>query len=197
MDFNRNDMMEQEEIWKDVVGYKGMYQVSNIGRTKTMSRNIYSKGSIHYIMKERVTRQTDFKGYKQIRLRKDNLSRLYFVHRLVLMAFIPNPFNKPYVNHKNGIRNDNRVENLEWCTRSENEKHAYKYLSKELKMNRPKGKDHFNSYPVVQKDKNGNILKIWECAKQAKIEGGYCNTCIGLCVNGRMEYHKGFKWERQ
>ena len=102
------------EIWKDVIGYEGHYQVSNFGNVRSIKF-----GKILPI-KER----TEF-GYKKFMLRKPNHKKIVFTHRIVAESFIDNPHKKPFVNHKNSLKNDNTVENLEWCTASENLKHSF------------------------------------------------------------------------
>lgn len=103
--------MQTEEIWKDMVGHENLYQISNLG-------NIYSK-----LVNRIVKSSYDDKGYK-IRTHREN-GKVYVtkVHRAVALAFIPNPENKPFVNHKNGIKDDNALTNLEWVTGSENQTH--------------------------------------------------------------------------
>lgn len=114
--------MNQE--WKDVVGYEGLYQVSIFGKVKNSRRRRIVVG-----------RESD-SGYKIVTLTKDRKTKGCPVHRLVAMAFIENPGNKPFVNHKNGVRNDNNLSNLEWCTHQENMVHAQSLKQKknELKM---------------------------------------------------------------
>lgn len=121
----------ENEIWKDIKGYIGLYQVSNFGRIKSLRRKIISPTG-NYYSKEKIltTNANDGLGYVRIQLFKNNKSKCVRVHRLVAEAFIPNPYNKRDVNHKNGIKSDNRVENLEWATRSENELHSISVLGK-------------------------------------------------------------------
>lgn len=118
------------EIWKDILGYEGHYIISNYGTIKSLDRLVFSKynngikgryekGKIMIPHKHRT-------GYMCIRLVLNGIRKSYSVHRLLAQAFIENIQNKKQVNHINGIKDDNRLENLEWCDNSENQKHAYK-----------------------------------------------------------------------
>lgn len=97
------------EVWKDIVGYEGLYQVSNNGRIKSLPRHGTSN-------QEKILKQhTDSKGYKRLWLCKEGVQKNHKVHRLVAMAFIPNPDNLPQVNHKDEDKQNNSASNLEWC----------------------------------------------------------------------------------
>lgn len=110
------------EIWKDVKGYEGLYRVSNLGKVKSMAKIIGRRYVGERLLKQRISTQ----GYKMVSFCKNYKIFNASVHRLIAEAFIPNPLNKPFINHKNGIKTDNRIENLEWCTQSENVSHDYK-----------------------------------------------------------------------
>jgi len=110
----------QEEHWKNIDGYEGDYMISNIGRIKVI-KTFMKKSNVDYL-KPRLTHN----GYLNVTLRKIGVKRIEVrIHRIVAKQFIENLENKPQVNHINGIKTDNRMENLEWCTNKENTKHAW------------------------------------------------------------------------
>ena len=119
---------QQLEIWKDVVGYEGYYQVSNLGTVKSLDRNVkHPNGGISFVKGKMIKLCFSFRGYLQVALNKDGNKKTIKVHQLVAMSFLKH---KPcgmklVLNHINFNKLDNRVENLEWCTISENAKHAY------------------------------------------------------------------------
>lgn len=116
------------ETWKPIPGYEGYYEASDQGRIRSVDRIVGNA-------KQRRARgcvraPTVINGYEQVGLSVNGIYKDIKVHRAVALAFLPNPDNKPQVNHKNGIRNDNRLENLEWVTCSENHRHAFDVLGK-------------------------------------------------------------------
>jgi len=122
-----------EEIWKDIKGYEGYYQVSNFGIVKSLDR--YVKNVIHgeILLKGRIMpKKISSKGYLQGRLSKDGKRTNIPIHRLIAMHFIPNPENKPHVNHIDGDKTNNNISNLEWVTQRENVTHYFKSIGKRV-----------------------------------------------------------------
>lgn len=112
------------EVWKDIVGYEGLYKVSSFGNIMAT----YKPKNQHQM--NRILKFNVIKGYHHVQLHNKNSVKSVRVHRMVAMAFLTNPENKPAVNHLNGIKSDNKIVNLQWCTHSENEKHSYSVLGK-------------------------------------------------------------------
>lgn len=120
-----NPLQALKEEWKDIPGYKGRYQASSHGQIKSLSRLIPCIHNAKRRIRERILSQHIMNAnYYTAHICYDMNNKTMLVHRLVAMAFLSNPENKPEVNHKNGIRLDNRVENLEWVTSKENTAHA-------------------------------------------------------------------------
>lgn len=180
-----NFEMEEKEIWRDVVGYEGLYQVSNYGNVKSLSREV-NNGNGTYFTKEKILKPMEnHKGYLGVELQ----DKWHFIHRIVATTFIENPENKPQVNHIDCDKKNNRVENLEWCTNSENQIHAYKNGLNVRNDNagRPKQK-------IMQLDMNDNLIKIYESIADAEKETGIKN--ISYVINGKRKKAGGFKWKK-
>lgn len=115
----------QVEVWKDVLGYEGIYQVSNEGRVKSLPRRVNTYQGGRVTKKRFMAAKDNGKGYKYVDLSNEGIVTRNYIHRLVAYSFIPNPENKPEVNHIDGDKANNSVENLEWATRRDNIEHSY------------------------------------------------------------------------
>ena len=166
------------EIWKTIEGFKD-YQISNIGNIKTLSKLIKNTYGFS-LRKEKIIKKNVSKlGYCKFAFSKEGKRHTFLLHRLVAQAFIPNPENKPCVNHINGIKTDNRVENLEWNTYSENMKHAFKLgLNKYKDGNGENGKN--------SKLKEYQVLDIRTCFLNRHEYMNKYNISMG-CIQGIQE----------
>lgn len=183
----------ENEVFKDVLGYEGLYQVSNLGRVKSLERkNIFycglRKEYLERPVKEKILSfNKSNRGYLQVCLTKNGKYRTYTVHRLVAKAFIDNPLNKKTVNHIDGNKENNCVNNLEWATNRENNKHAW---ANGLK------KPH-NQRKVNQYDLKGNFIRTWNSITDFLKEEGLNlkNSGITNCCKGRRKTAYGYKWK--
>lgn len=185
----------EKELWKDIDGYNGLYKISNLGRILSIRNNII------------LSQWPDKDGYLRCSLTFHQKRRQISVHRLVAETFIPNTKNKPQVNHKNGIRYDNRVENLEWCSVLENQRHKFNVLgyfpSKENISKMLKGAKKYSLLPEV-KQRRSTIMrerfskkiidittgKIYDSQHEASVKTGCSQGLISKVCNKNKEHTK-------
>lgn len=185
-------IMENIEIWKDIEGYEGFYQVSNLGRVKSLERDVYyPNGTIIRHMEEKIlVPSLGGGGYPFVHLHKNRKIKQEYVHRLVAMAFIENPENKPQVNHRDEVKTNNVVENLEWCTSVYNANYGTRIQRcvqnhRSYKLgNNPSAKAVF----CVE------LNKTFDCAKRAEEELGIWGTSIIKVCKGKAKTTGGFHW---
>lgn len=187
--------MEKNEIWKDIKGYEELYQVSSLGRVRSKDKLINSRGNKKRLHRGIILRPKKKKsGYLEVSLYKDKKHKSIQVHRLVAETFIPNPQNKPEVNHKKVVTNDfcdNSIYNLEWCTREENMQHSFKYGNRIV----AKSRNSTSSKAVQQYTTDGKLMKKWFCTMDIQRELGIPNSHISACCLGKRKTAGGYKWK--
>lgn len=187
------------EIWKDIEGYEGLYRVSTIGRIMSYDRKVRAKNNHSLVIKSKLLTGGNRSGYRCVELYKRNgEAKQTLIHRIVANTFIENPENKPQVNHKNGIRNDNRLENLEWNTCSENLRHSFTELGRKPTAHWIGRIDENNhtSKKVAQYTLGGIFLKIWPSMTAVTRAGVYKHTsAISQVCKGNASQAGGFIWK--
>ena len=186
-----NNILDKE-VWKDIIGYEGLYQVSNFGNVRSLNYN-GTKGNI------RILTPLHNYGYLCVHLSKDGFTKTVRIHRLVLEAFIPNPDNLPVINHKDENKTNNFVwvnedgsidpekSNLEWCTIDYNNKYNDRSKKACQKTNAQKQKQ------VKQMTLDGQLITIWPSTREAE-RNGFSSDCIGRCCLGKQQTHRGYLW---
>ena len=166
---------ENEEVWKDILGYEGHYQVSDKGRVKSLKQG-----------KEKILKpERTHNGYLRVGLLKNRNRKMFMVHRLVGQAFLPNPNSLPQINHKDEDKTNNRVENLEWCDQKYNNiygTHIQRVTEKVSKT-------------VLQFTKTGEIIKEWKSTHDIERILGYSKGNISSCCNKKLKLAYGFVWK--
>lgn len=181
------------EIWLPVVGYEWLYEVSNLGRIKSLIDN-------HWLPRVNIMK-TSGDSYFRIALCKNGLHKTVSIHRLVAQAFIPNPENKKCVNHISWIKTDNRIKNLEWCTHSENALHSYRVLwNKNIFQTAHPQKWEIWKYSkwskkVFQFTKDMIFIKKWDSLMDVKRALNISPSSISSVCRYKAKSAWGFIWK--
>ena len=174
-----------EEVWKDVVGYEGLYQVSSLGQVRSCERIVKRKDYGDVLRPQQILKQYDNgTGYLRVVLyNNEHKSKKLYVHRLVADVFVKNPFGLPNINHKDENKYNNNASNLEWCT----QKYNINYGTRTEKMRKTSGK------PVIGTNLTTKETVRLDCiADAAKI--GFNPNAVSMCCLGKRPRHKGYSW---
>lgn len=174
------------EVWKDIPEYEGLYQVSNLGRIKSVERKV---DKYHHV-KERILKPSLSKGYYKLNLSKDFKNKTIYVHKLVAKTFIDNIKNYPCVNHKNENKLDNSVDNLEWCT------HLYNvhYGTAIKRMSEKQKNSKLSSKPVKSYNKDGEVVECYPSIMEAHRKTNIKPANIIQCCKGQRKTAGGYVW---
>jgi hypothetical protein len=175
------------EIWKDIPEYEGLYQISNLGNVKSQHSNRMSGQKPGKLLKIALMKN----GYMSLELRIGDTNKRHLVHRLIAESFIPNPDNKPVVNHINGIKNDNRIENLQWCTQSENVRHAIDTGLRGTSFGPPKGTKPWNTDKLLSEEHKAKLSKA-KLGKPSLKKRKVIDISTGVIYDGIQEAADAF-----
>lgn len=183
------------EIWKDIQDYEGLYQVSNLGNIKSLHFGAKANHPNWKLQQEKNLKpRIATSGYYRVELYKSHTKKYFYVHRLVATAFIANPQNKTEVNHIDGNKLNNHIENLEWNTKSENIRHSFKTGLHVSPMQGRKGSKSPFSKPVIQYDLSGNFVKLWLSISEAANYYSTKPTNISSCARKRHKTSINYIW---
>lgn len=176
------------EIWRDIVGYEDLYQVSNFGNVRSL--NYRNSGVPHNLLFKRHRC-----GYAQILLAKDGERKMFLIHRLVASAFLDNPNNYQQVNHKDENKRNNIASNLEWCDASHNVKYSIGLHPERDCGNRTKHPYKHDNLKIAQIDADGNIVRFWGGTPEIRRDKRYNPSNIIQCCLGKRKTAHGFIWQ--
>ena len=182
------------EVWKDIPSFIGVLQASNAGRIKRLPKYRNTKSGGKAYMPQKILKQSvSTYGYYKLCISVNGKRYDLLAHRLIAEAFVPNPKNKPEVNHINGVKTDNKPENLEWCTTAENIQHAQAIG---LSAVQPKGSANKLAKELYQYDLFGNLIKVWIGIKEACRTLKIDRSNMSRHLNGTVHTLKNSKFSK-
>jgi hypothetical protein len=184
-----------EENWKDIKGYEGLYTININGQIKSVGRKVKHRSGFKTIPDRIMSIANNTSGYKSISLCKNGIGKSYQLHRLVAIAFIPNPNNKPQVNHIDGNKQNNNINNLEWVSAKENSQHSYDNGLSIAPWLGKFGKDNKDSKPINQLTKEGVFIRTFNGIAEASRITGISKSFLSDTCRKKHEYAKNYKWE--
>lgn len=174
-----------KEVWKDVVGFEKEYQVSNLGRVRSLDRMVWNGGA-YWMQSGKMLTPRNSTPYSRVQIHKKD----YYIHRLVADAFLPNPRKYPQINHKDENKRNNRADNLEWCTQAYNNRYGTK-IARQVQKTRG---IMINNKPVAKFTLNGCYIESYLSATMAGNINKIDNSSICKAAHGKIPSCGGFIW---
>lgn len=169
------------EVWRDIDGYDGNYQVSNYGNVRSLDRIVH--GTNDYFQKGKKLAKSNDGRYDFVKISYNGIRKNQYIHILVATYFVDNPNNYKCINHKDENKRNNRFDNLEWCTKKYNANYGERNSKISKKLSRK-----------VARIKNGEIDKIYNSQTEVK-KDGFLQSQVSKCCNGLLKTHKGYQWK--
>lgn len=193
------------EIWKPIKGYEGYYEISNFGKVRSLDRIVKQGTSLRKVKAKTINLHIGAYGYPCVSLCKDGKTKCFPIHRLLARAFIPNPENKPHIDHIDTDKTNYRLDNLRWCTQKENMNNPLtlafckeRVYTKERteKINKTKIERKRKTAPkkIYQFDKNGYLIKEYNSIREASIENNISRETISRCCHKEAMTAGGYLW---
>lgn len=178
------------EIWKDINGFEGLYQVSNLGNVKRLAGVVLMKNGLTRTVREKILKPAKcgnkkYGGYLFVNLYKEGKKIPKYIHRLVADAFVPNPYNLPQVNHKDEDKTNNVVDNLEFCSVLSNLTYNDRHIKAGIK----------HAKPILQFTKDGEFVREWQSARIIEKQTGWSAGNISWACLGHRKSAYGFVWK--
>lgn len=181
-----------KEIWKDIKNFEGFYQISNLGRVKSLERKVKNKNGYRIVKEKILCNYINNNGYYCVNLRKKCGIDIKLIHRLIGEYFMLNPNNYPVINHIDGNKLNNNIDNLEWCTYQHNIKEAFR-----LGLNKYTYNENFKNVArkVLQFDKSDNFIKEYNSIREANRITGISYNSIFMNCHGKQKYAGDYIWK--
>lgn len=174
-----------QEVWKDIKGYEGLYQISNLGRVKSLQKIVNQRRRSCYTKEKILKPNVLWTNYLYVNLYKNKKPKHCLIHKMIAIAFIPNPMNKPFVNHIDGNKQNNSIDNLEWVTSSENNLHAIRNSLRKYETQKKK----------IKQIKNGIVIAKYNSLTEAHNITGIRIGAISAVLTKRIKSSGGYEWE--
>lgn len=183
--------------WKFINGFGNYFKISNLGNVKKIEKFVLFRSKYLYVPEHRLAKTKDKDGYEKVKIFYESKRKNIFIHRLVAFAFLDNPENKPQINHIDGVKNNNKLRNLEWVTNKENVAHSFNVLNRVGSHTGLLGVKNKASKAIIQLSKDGQFVRNWNSMADVFRELNISTRAISACCKNKKNFNTagGFIWK--